>query len=455
MRTDSEVILTGPIGPVLMHMTIPMIIGISVMILYQVINTFFVSLMGTEALTAISFTFPVVHTMTNFGVGFGIGVSVILAKSIGGGDRSRAKMITSYTVWLVLVLGLLLAVLGIATVNPLFRYLGAGEDTLVLIHKYVDVWYLGSGLMVFQIISNGILRATGDTRLPSILMMISAVLNAVLDPILIFGPGPFPALGIRGAAIGTLIAWTFASASAFWFLLKREQLLDFNLPDPRKLLNFWLELIRMSLPISGANMLIPVAGVIMTGFVARYGEHAVAGFGIGSRIEAVAMIVCIAMTSALSPYMAQNLGAGQYQRARTALKLALRFALLFEFGLYPVLAVTAPWLTMIFSKDPLVQQVGTQFLWIMPLGFGFYGMVIIINTGFNAAHQSHKTLIASLVRLFLCYVPAAWLGGLLFGIPGLFAGAVAGNGIGALIAWRMLQNTWLGIEAGELRQSAA
>src|SRR3972149_3109970 len=120
MRTDSEVILTGPIGPVLMHMTIPMIIGISVMILYQVINTFFVSLMGTEALTAISFTFPVVHTMTNFGVGFGI----------GGGDRSRAKMITSYTVWLVLVLGLLLAVLGIATVNPLFRYLGAGEDTL-------------------------------------------------------------------------------------------------------------------------------------------------------------------------------------------------------------------------------------------------------------------------------------------------------------------------------------
>ena len=201
MRTDSQAILTGPIGPVLVHMTIPMIIGISVMILYQVI-------MGTEALAAISFTFPVVHTMTNFGVGFGIGVSVILAKSIGGGDLGRARLITTYTLWLVLALGVLLAALGIATVDPLFRRLGAGADTLVLIHQYMDVWYLGSALMMFQIISNGVLRATGNTRIPSIVMVISAVLNAVLDPLLIFGPGPLPALGIRGAAIATLIAWT-------------------------------------------------------------------------------------------------------------------------------------------------------------------------------------------------------------------------------------------------------
>ncbi|TAJ95929.1 MAG: MATE family efflux transporter [Gammaproteobacteria bacterium] len=455
MRTDSQAILSGPIGSVLVHMTIPMIIGIAVMILYQVINTFFVSRMGTEALAAISFTFPVVHTMTNFGVGFGIGVSVILAKSIGGGDLGRARLVTTYTIWLVLALGVLLAALGIATVNPLFQRLGASADTLVLIHEYMDVWYLGSALMMFQIISNGILRATGDTRLPSIVMVISAVLNAVLDPLLIFGPGPLPALGIRGAAIATLIAWTFASASSLWIMLKREGLLDFSLPDPRKMLKYWRELTLMSLPISGANMLIPIASMIMTGFVARYGEHAVAGFGVGSRIEAVAMIVCIALTSALSPYMAQNLGAGQYPRARNALNLSLRFALLFEFGLYPILALAAPWLTLIFSRDPQVQQVAMQFLWIMPIGFAFYGMVIIINTGFNAAHQSHKTLIASLVRLFLCYVPAAWLGGMMFDIPGLFVGAVAGNGLGAWIAWQMLLGTWRGLEDGEIEKAVA
>jgi Na+-driven multidrug efflux pump len=195
--------------------------------------------------------------------------------------------------------------------------------------------------------------------------------------------------------------------------------------------------------------------MIMTGFVARYGEHAVAGFGVGSRIEAVAMIVCIALTSALSPYMAQNLGAGQYPRARNALNLSLRFALLFEFGLYPILALAAPWLTLIFSRDPQVQQVAMQFLWIMPIGFAFYGMVIIINTGFNAAHQSHKTLIASLVRLFLCYVPAAWLGGMMFDIPGLFVGAVAGNGLGAWIAWQMLLGTWRGLEDGEIEKAVA
>ncbi len=442
MRTTSEDILKGPIGPTLIRMTGPMVVGILVMILFQAVDTFFVSLLGTVQLAAISFTFPVTFTITNLGVGFGIGVSIMLAKAIGRGERTTARRIIRDTLLLVVLLVGFVSVLGLATVDPVFRLLGATDETLPYVHEYMDIWYMAVGLMILLIAGNGVLRATGDTKLPSLLLMLSSIMNAVLDPVLIFGMGPVPAMGVKGAAVATVISWCMSFIASIWILRVREKMLIFSLPKLKPMLALWGELCRISLPISAANMLTPVATMVLTALIARYGEHAVAGFGAGSRIESIAVVVCIAMTSALSPYMAQNLGAGNLHRARSAMNLALRFAMLFQLSLYPLIALTSPWLARIFSSDPAVIEVTKIFLWTMPIGFGFYGVLIIINTGFNAAQQSHKTLLSSLIRLFLCYAPGAWIGGLLFGIPGLFVGAVAGNGMAAWIAWRMVTNVY-------------
>ena len=191
---------------------------------------------------------------------------------------------------------------------------------------------------------------------------------------------------------------------------------------------------------------VALAATLPLAIIARYGEQAVAGLGAGSRIEAIAIVVCIALTSALSPYLAQNIGAGKIDRARHALKISLCFAMLYQLALYPVIALTSYWLARIFSSDPAVIEVTQTFLWIMPAGFAFYCVLIVMNTGFNAAHQSHKTLIACLIRLVICYVPAAWAGSHWFGIKGLFIGAVIGNALGALIAWFMLKRMYDAME---------
>jgi len=182
-------------------------------------------------------------------------------------------------------------------------------------------------------------------------------------------------------------------------------------------------------------MLTPITILFLTALVARFGEAAVAGYGAGGRLEAFAMVVAFAMTSTLSPFMAQNIGAGNVGRAREALNMSLKFIFVFQLVAYMLLAIAAPWITSVFSKDPAVLLVANQYLWIMPAGACFYALVIVMATAFNAAKESNKTLLSSLVRLFVFILPCAFLGGYLMDIPGLFLGSVVGNLMAAVFAF--------------------
>jgi len=446
MRITSEQILNEPVGPILARMTAPLVVAIVMMILFNAVDTYFVSRLGTVQLAAISFTFPITYTILNFSLGLSIATSVTLARAIGSGETDRARRITTDSILLTVIVVMLISIAGYLTVDPLFRLLGATDQTLVFIHEYMDIWYLFVGLMIVPTIGNSAIRATGDTRFPSIMMMLSGLLNAALDPLLIFGAGPVPAMGVSGAAIATVLAWTVGFCASLWVLRVRDRLLTFSIPDFRATKKYWWMLIKMGLPISIANMLTPVSAAIMTAMIAPYGEPAVAGFGAGSRIEALLLSVCFALTAALSPYMAQNLGARKFERARTALSLAVRFAVFLQLALFPLIFILAPYLAHIFSDDPAVIKVGVLYLRIMPLGTCFYGSLIVFNTAFNAAHQTYKTMLVSMFRVFLCYTPMAWTGGWLFQVPGLFCGAVIGNFIAALIGWSVVRRTYRDIE---------
>ena len=446
MRITSKEILNGPVAPVLARMTSPMAIAIFMMIMFQTVDTYFVGLMGTVELAAISFTFPVTFTIISLSIGLGIATSVLLAKAIGEGESERARRITTDSIMLTFLIVMLVSMLGFFTIDPLFRLLGASDQTLIFIHQYMELWYLFVGLMIIPMTGNSAIRATGDTKWPSIMMILSGLMNAILDPILIFGVGPIPAMGVKGAAIATVLSWCTGFLISIWILHFREKLLIFNIPDMSELIKYWTKLFKMGIPISIANMMTPVATGILTGLIARYGEHAVAGFGAGSRIEAIFLVISFALTSALSPYMAQNLGARKFERARLALSLSVRFSFVFQLCLYPLIFLLAPMLSRIFSDDPAVIDTTTLFLRIMPIGICFYGALIVFNTAFNAAHQTHKTLMVSLIRVFLLYAPLAWIGGLIFGIPGLFAGAVVGNAIAAIIGWYWVKGVYNNIE---------
>ena len=438
MSTRSDAILNGPIGPTLRQMTVPMVIGIMAMILFQAVDTWFIGRLGTLELAAVSFTFPVTFTVVNLTIGLSIATSILLAKAIGRGDHEQAQRITTDSLLLTVLLTVALGLVGLATLDPLFRLLGADDDTLPYIREYMGIWYPAVGLMVVPMVTNGALRATGDTRWPSIIMVLGGFINALLDPLLIFGWGPVPAMGMRGAAIASAIAWGLGFVLAFWLIRVRERLLVFQRIDWGFLIRFWRELLRIGVPISIANMLAPVANGILTALVAHHGEAAVAAFGAGSRMEAIALVVCLALTSALSPYMAQNIGKNQLHRAWDALTLSLKFAVLFQLSLYLLMLLLSPWLSRVFSSDPEVIELTQHYLWIMPLAYCGYGAVMIMNTAFNASGQSNKTLWLSSLRVFVCIAPCAWLGSLLGDLIGLFIGAVIGNWLAMLLGRPML-----------------
>ncbi len=444
MRVTSRDILSGPIGPTLRRMTGPMVIGIMFTMLFQTVDTFFISRLGTAELAAISFTFPVTFTILNLIIGLGIAMSITVGKAIGQGRHNKAARITTESLSLTLLITLALAALGLACSDLLFQDLmGASEATLILIRQYMDIWFAFAVLMAVPIVSNSAIRATGDTKWPSILMMIAGAVNVVLDPILIFGWGPVPAMGIAGAAWATVWSWLFACTTAVYLLAVREKLLVFKLPPLAEMLEVWREVIRLAAPISLANMLGPMAVFVLTAIVARFGEGAVAAFGVGGRLEAFSLVVAFAITAALSPYAAQNIGAGNFDRAREAVRLSTRFIFFFQLGVYAIQFVAAPFIARAFSADEQVIEVVVRYLRIMPLGVVCYAVIIVVNTAFNAWHESGKTLALSVLRVVVFVVPLSLLGANLFGINGLFVACVAANAFGLLavvvVYQRMLQ----------------
>jgi putative MATE family efflux protein len=430
-------LLQDPVPSTLKRMTIPMIYGMVLLMTFNLIDTFFVSLLGTQPLAAISFTFPVTFTVISLTIGLGIGASAVIAKYLGTQDHESAKDAATAALYLAAIIVAIISFIGYLVTDKLFMLLGAQESLLPLIHQYMDIWYIGSICLIGPMIGNAILRASGDTKTPSIIMGSAGLINAVLDPIFIFGLGPIPAMGIQGAAIATLISWVFGLLFVLYILTKKLNLIHTTLISSKVLFAACRNILKIGLPAAGANMLTPIAAAIMTAIVATYGESAVAAFGVGSRIESIACLVLLALSMTLPPFISQNLGAGQLYRVEQAYKTSINFVLVWQVAIYILLVMSASWIANMFTKEEEVADLIKLFIWILPLGYGFQGVIILTNSSFNALHKPMVALVLSFIRLFVCYIPLAYLGSYLYGLTGLFIGALLGIIVMAGISYRL------------------
>ena len=191
---------------------------------------------------------------------------------------------------------------------------------------------------------------------------------------------------------------------------------------------------RIGLPAAGANMLTPIAGGIMTAVVAVYGPESVAAWGVGNRFESIASIVVLALSMTLPPFISHNVGANCYDRVKTAYRNTLLFIVIWQLALFVVIWFTSPFIALIFAKEQEVSNMIVLFLSILPLGYGLQGIVILTNSSLNAMHLPIDALWLSILRLFVFYVPIAYVGSLLFGIKGLFVGCVVANLLMAIVS---------------------
>lgn len=430
----SNSLLTAPIGPQLARMTGPMALGIVAILAFNLVDTFFIGLLGTAPLAAVTFTFPVTFVVTSLAMGLGAGLSASLGQALGAGRHERAARFTSDSLLFSLLLILILAGLGLASMDIVFPLLGAQPVLLPLIHDYMFIWYAACPMLIVPMVCNAAIRATGDTKTPGLVMLIAGLVNGILDPILIFGAGPFPPMGIRGAAIASACSWLMAMLVALTLLQRREQLLSWELPSLGEMLQHWRQLLHVAIPASFTSVLNPVATALLMLLLADFGTETVAAYGAASRIEAVVLIVMMALSSVLAPFISQNTGAGQHERSRHGLLLTMRFALLFQFIIFALLWWLAPWLAGLFTDSAEVSRLLQQYLQLVPLSYGLQGCFMLLGAALNGLRVSMISLLLNGLRLFGLLLPLAWLGAEIAGAEGMFTGILLANMLAGTIA---------------------
>lgn len=391
--------------------------GFSAMTVAQLIEAVYLGHLGTMPLAAVSFTFPVIMVLQSIAMGMGIGASSIVSRTAGAGDRNQVKALVTHT--LVLMLGLLvgLAILGRMFSAPIFAVLGAKGEVLHLVIQYMDIWFFGLPLFALSMIGTSLIRAVGNAAAPGIVLMVGSVLQIIIEPLLIFGIGPFPKLGIEGAALGFVIARAGSFSLCYYVLLFREKMLTTTLTGA---VASWKSIMHVGIPATATNLIMPVSLGIITRLLASHGATVVAGFGVGSRISSLMVMIVFAVASSTGAFVGQNWGAQQYDRVNKALSFANKFVMAWGVVAFVIMLLFGRMLVSLINDDPTVVEAANWYLVITPLSIGFMGMTAIASSCFNAMGKPIPPLVISIARMFVVYVPLAILFDHLWGYVGIF-----------------------------------
>ncbi len=443
-KSDRPLLTQGAIAPLLLRLTMPMIAGMASVVVFNLVDTFFIGQLGKNELAAMSFTFPVVMVINSIAMGLGIGVSAAISRYVGKAATDRVRRLATDALLLGLVVVSLFVIAGELTIRPVFTALGATSELLPLVADYMQIWYVGVIFVIIPMIGNNVIRATGDMKTPGLIMMFSAVANLILDPVLIFGLGPIPSMGISGGALATVIARALGLVFSLWVLSRREGLITLARPTAKQLFASWAKFLHVGLPAAGTNLITPLSLGFITRLVAYSGTEAVAGFGVAMRLEMLVMIVIMALASVLIPFTGQNWGAGRIDRVVEAIKKAYGFAIAWSVVAFVFMWVAGGTLAALFNDDAQVVQAATSYLRIISPSYGFLGILMLSIFTLNALNKPFWASFLSVLRLFVLYVPAAYLGAHLFGLEGIFYAGCAANLLGGTTAAGLIYFTLRG-----------
>ncbi len=425
--SNSRDLKTGPVWQNLARLAGPMMFGITAVISVSLVDTYYVGQLGTQELTALSFTFPVTLSVSSLAIGLGAGASSVVSRAVGSDDDQGARRLATDSIGLAILLVLCVAAIGYLLIDPLFRLLGASGRVLELVGQYMRIWFLAVPLLVVPIVANAIVRAVGDAFWPSAVMVGSALINISVTPIFIFGWGPIPAMDIEGAAIGTLVAWVFTLFGAFALVGLREKMIAFCWPTFAQIAASWKRILAVGLPAAFGNAVNPIGIAVATAILATYADSVVAGFGVATRIESLSVIPMLALSSVIGPFTGQNWGGAQAPRIITALKISYAVCAIWALCLAVFFWIAADPIIAVFSEDEAVADAAADYLYIVPLSVWGYGLVIIGAGCFNALGKSRTGLAFYLTRTALLYIPLSYIASLFAGSWAVFTGIAIAN----------------------------
>ncbi len=425
----------GPVGAAIVSMMMPMLFGMVAIILNGLASAWFVARISTAQLAAISFTFPVSFIVSSVSLGLGTGTSAVISQLFGTGNRSQIKRVTLHAMLLSVVIGLAVLVAGYTTIDPVFRLLGAHEETLALIHRYMRIYYFGGIFLVVPMVANAVLRAAGDARRPMLIMASSALINITISPLLIFGLFGLPRMEIAGAALSGVISNAVVCALSLYFVVAREKLVDLADPALALIGDSWRRILHVGIPSMTSSLVSPLTTAFITWQIASFGQEAVAGFGLASRVEALTVMALMALGAGMTPFVGQNMGAGHLERVADGMRWAYRFSLVYGAIMALVMLVSAPWVAAFFTDSETARHAAILYLRIVSLGYFALGVAMAVNGALNAMGRPVAAMWVSMARTALVYAPLAFILGRFIGLVGIYIAAACASVVAGAVGW--------------------
>jgi putative MATE family efflux protein len=427
---------TGPIGRAIVLLAIPMVLEMVMESVFALTDAFFVSRLGTDAVATVGLTEAMISILFAVAIGSGMATTAMVARRIGEKDTAGARVAAAQSIILGLLLTVVVALPGMLFAKDLLRLMGGTPELIASGHGYTRVLFGGSATIMLLFLLNAVFRGAGDAAIAMRVLWIANGVNIVLDPCLIFGLGPFPELGVTGAAVATTIGRGVGVAIQFWVLFRGSSRIHVAWSDFSLQWKLILRLFRLSVGGILQILIGTTSWVVLVAIIGRFGPAAVAGYTLAIRLVIFAILPAWGLANAAATLVGQNLGADQPDRAETSVWLTGIYNMFFLLGVAALFIAGARPLIAIFSVEPEVLRYGVSCLRWVSYGYPFYAWGMVMEQAFNGAGDTYTPTIINLFCYWVFQLPFAYLmahsAG--FGPTGVFVAIAAAESLLAVAA---------------------
>lgn len=400
----------GRILSSLVSLALPIIFANILQSAYQLIDTFWLGRIGADAVAAVSLSFPLLFLVLSIGAGLTLSGTVMVARYQGANNQKMVDFSSSQSVFLIFLTSIILAVGSYFSAGPLMKVIGAGPDIIEDSVTYFRVSSLGFVFLFIFFIFQSLMRGIGNVMMPVYIVLCTVILNAVLDPLFIYGYGSIPGYGVAGAAVASVITQAVAATIGLFILFRGNNGIKIALSSMYFNMEYLKRTFNLGLPASIEQSTRALGMTMMMVIVTSFGSDIVAAYGIGARMLSFIVVPALGLGIATTSLVGQNIGALKIKRAEKVARMSAKVAFFGFTGLGLIMFLVAEPLTAFFiPDDPQVIQDGALFIKIMSVSFGFLGLQQVMNGTFNGAGFTKASMLISIMSLWVVRFPLAYI----------------------------------------------
>jgi len=410
----------APIGKLLVSLSLPSIGGLLATSLYNIVNTFWLAKLGYEAIAALSIVFPYQILTYAIGGGTGIGVAALISRRFGENDVDATNHVAGQIFFLSAFWGLCFVLVTVFFAESILRAIGATPDIMDFSTQYLVTVAYGIPSIIFVQIVGNLIRGSGDGVKPMVIMIIPCVINIILDPFMILGLGPFPEMGVRGAALATVIAQVSGGLLGLYYLFSRRTVFRIKFRHLKPDITILRDIYRVGTSAMILQITESLSFMLFNRVVSSFGSVAIAALGMAMRVSDFTFMPIMGLSNGLLPIVGFNYGSNNYQRLWRSVKLAASSIMLLLIIFTIFIELLTPQLIGIFSQDAALLATTIPAMRIMLSTLAFIGPTILFITTFQGLSRGSMALVLSLARQFFIFIPLLYLMSYLFGLYGVW-----------------------------------